>query len=177
MKPQLTSKIAIANLVLQGVADWSGRDRNWNFSNLASLPLTSEGTLRYHSGPELMKLINWWATRYTRHLGGPKAYADIDFEYLVIDEELPPHYHERSDSVILVLDDESCPIAPFEALCGVVDDNGVPTRLFLDGSRLLLLPRGLVHGFRRTGSGKAPLHLIAASYPSIAEGDTHYYAF
>ncbi len=112
-------------------------------------------------------------------VSGDYLMHQIDFELLEVHSALKPHYHQHTDSVVIVLNSSPQP-NDFEAVFEKhfdmrgVGGYGLWWRS-LERDQTLFVPRDLTHGFRRkTGNGKSSLWIAAATYPPIAKGDTHF---
>lgn len=117
-------------------------------------------------------LAREFAAEAVRKAGG--ALKDVEFELIRVGSAgLRPHYHDNSDSVAIVSATSKGVVGVYEFL---VTNGGRSYWWTFEPGQVILLPRGLVHGFRQRDdvTPQAPLSLLVASAPPIADGDTHY---
>ena len=123
----------------------------------------AEGKWTPEEGLEYITLSRAYASSTLRQM----LPEDVSVEFIKVTGELAPHYHSRSDAAVVVLGD-------------TVGAAMVPTEedhrrwRFVHNQSLILIPRGIVHGFRPDEATNKPFYLIAVEHPRIADDDITY---
>ena len=163
------SKIALAALMLQKVNHCDFNVRSF----IDSLSLNEEDGYRYGDCRSLVMNAGQELRRVPGELGGnPERYRaleSVEFELLIVDKGIKPHYHKHSDSVVLVWKDSR---AQHEYLLKSKEDQ-ITVWNQLHPGNVLFLPRGVIHGFRPgITNWLEPVVLFVASFPPIVD-DVH----
>ena len=90
----------------------------------------------------------------------------VDIELVKVTGTLSPHIHEHSDSAVIAKG-----VFVDEADVWVDIDRDWHT---LEDGWLVIIPRGVPHGFRLDPDSREPFYLIVVSNPPIADDDTTY---
>jgi hypothetical protein len=94
-----------------------------------------------------------------------------EFECLQIQDNLRPHYHNNSASVIFCPNDGYT--SDFEGYFQLGKEHGIWAPLY--GGQIIQIPRRVPHGFQRIkGTEGGPLVLVAATLGRITPQDTFY---
>jgi mannose-6-phosphate isomerase-like protein (cupin superfamily) len=91
---------------------------------------------------------------------------DVDIELVKVTGTLAPHVHQHSDFVAIAK-------GVFEDDADVWIDIDRDWHTMEDG-RLVVIPRGVPHGFRIDPVSREPFYLIVVTNPPLREGDTAY---
>jgi|GEM_PF-6358639 len=101
-------------------------------------------------------------------IGIPQRHAsEVSVEFLKVTGTIKPHWHSLSDAVVLALCEDECKESAWfdaeEGRWGLLYDRDV-----------VVVPRGVEHGFRADEPHHRSLYLLSVSSPAIKDGDTQY---
>lgn len=94
---------------------------------------------------------------------------EASVELIVVESEIKPHYHNKSESVILVTNAKYGDEAFFRTPDG--REGWIPVK----AGQMIVIPPGAPHGFRSRHQSRAhPFEILVLSSPAVDEEDTVY---